>query len=51
MGWQVVLGEIVTKVFSAGFPINKKMVLVDEVAHPIETHVYYTRTLLADRKS
>ncbi len=41
MGWRVVLGEIVTKVFLAGFPINKKMVLADAVAHPIETHVVY----------
>jgi hypothetical protein len=50
MGWRVVLGEIVAKVFSARFPINEKMVLANADAHSIETHAHCMRTPLADKK-
>jgi hypothetical protein len=42
VGRRMMLGEIVTKVLSAGFPINKKMVLANGVVYPIESHVHCT---------
>ena len=35
----VVLVEVVTKVSTAGFPINEKMALLGAVLDPIEAHV------------
>ena len=40
MGRRVVLGEIVTKVSAAGFPINEKLTLPGAVLDPIEAHIY-----------
>ena len=39
MGRRVVLGEIVTKVSVAGFPINEKLALPGAVLDPIEAHI------------
>ena len=39
MGRIVVLGEVVTEVSAAGFPINKKLALLGVVLDPIETHI------------
>ena len=39
MGRRVVLGEIVTKVSAAGFPINEKLTLPGVVLDPIEAHI------------
>ena len=39
MGRRVVLGEIVTKVSAAGFPINEKLTLPGAVLDPIELHI------------
>ena len=39
MGRRVVLGEVVTKVSAAGFPINEKLALLGAVLDPIEAHV------------
>ena len=39
MGGGVVLGEIVTKVSAAGFPINEKLALPGAVLDPIEAHI------------
>ena len=39
MGRRMVLGEIVTKVSAAGFPINEKMALPGAVLYPIEAHI------------
>ena len=36
---RVVLGEIVTEVSSAGFPINEKLTLPGLVLDPIEAHI------------
>ena len=35
----VVIGEVVTKVSSSGFPINDKLALPGEVLDPIEAHI------------
>ena len=40
MGRRVVLGEIVTEVSAAGFPINEKLALPGAVLDPIEAHIY-----------
>ena len=39
MGRGVVLGEIITKVSAAGFPINDKLALPGAVLDPIEAHI------------
>ena len=39
MGRRVVLGEIVTEVSAAGFPINKKLTFPSAVLNPIEVHI------------
>ena len=39
MGRRVVLGEIVTKVSAAGFPINEELTLPGGVLDPIEAHI------------
>ena len=39
MGRRVVLGEVVTEVSSAGFPINEKLALPGAVLDPIEAHI------------
>ena len=39
MGRIVVLGEIVTEVSAAGFPINEKLTLPGAVLDPIEAHI------------
>ena len=39
MGRRVVLGEIVTKISAAGFPINEKLTLPGAVLDPIEAHI------------
>ena len=39
MGRGVVLGEIVTEVSAAGFPINEKLALPCAVLDPIEAHI------------
>ena len=39
MGRIVVLGEVVTEVSAAGFPINEKLALLCAVLDPIEAHV------------
>ena len=39
MGRRVVLGEIVTKVSAAGFPINEKLALSGAVLDTIEAHI------------
>ena len=39
MGRRVVLGEIVTEVSAAGFPINEKLTLPGAVLDPIEAHI------------
>ena len=39
MGRRVVLGEVVTGVSSAGFPINEKLALSGAVLDPIEACV------------
>ena len=39
MGRRVVLGELVTKVSAARFPINEKMALPSAVLDPIEAHI------------
>ena len=39
MGRRVVIGEIVTEVSAAGFPINKKLALPGAVLDPIEAHI------------
>ena len=39
MGRRVVLGEIVTEVSAAGFPINEKLALPGAVLDPIEAHI------------
>ena len=39
MGRRVVLGEIVTKVSAAGFPMNEKLTLPGAVLDPIEAHI------------
>ena len=44
---RVVLGEIVTKVSAAGFPINEKLAFPGAVLDPIEAH--YT-TLFRSRE-
>ena len=36
---RVVLGEIVTDIRAAGFPINYKLALPGEVLDPIEAHI------------
>ena len=38
MGRRLVLGEIVTKVSAAGFPINEKLTLPGAFLDPIEAH-------------
>ena len=40
MGRRVVLGEIVTKVSAAGFPINDKLAFPGVVLDPIEAHIH-----------
>ena len=37
---RVVLGEIVTEVSAAGFPINEKLAFPGAVLDPIEAHIY-----------
>ena len=39
MGRRAVFGEIVTKVSTAGFPINEKMTVPGAVLDPIEAHI------------
>ena len=39
MGRRVELGEVVTEVSSAGFPINEKLFLTGAVLDSIEAHV------------
>ena len=39
MGRKVVLGEIVTEVSAAGFPLNEKLALLGAVLDPIEAHI------------
>ena len=39
MGRRVVLGEIVTEVSAAGFPINEKLTLPGAVLYPIEAYI------------
>ena len=39
MGSRVVLGEIVTEVSAAGFPINEKLAFPGAVLDPIEAHI------------
>ena len=39
MGRRVVLGEVVTEVSAAGFPINEKLALTGAVLDPIEAHI------------
>ena len=39
MGRRVVLGEIVTEVSAAGFPIDEKLTLPGAVLDPIEAHI------------
>ena len=39
MGRRVVLGELVTKISAAGFPINEKLALPGAVLDPIVAHI------------
>ena len=39
MGRRVVLGEVVTKISSAMFPINERLALPGTFLDPIEVHV------------
>ena len=39
MGCGMMLGEIISIVFTAGFPIDVELLLVNTVAYPVETHV------------
>ena len=48
MGRIVVIGEVVTKVSAAGFPINEKLALPGAVLYPIEVHVHGSGYFLFD---
>jgi hypothetical protein len=48
VGRRVMLGEEVTEVFTAGFPVDEEMVLTDAVADPIEAHFHGAGSALAD---
>jgi hypothetical protein len=48
VGRWVMLGEVVTEVFTAVFPVDEKMVLTDVVADPIEAHIHGAGLALAD---
>ena len=48
MGRIVVLGELVTKVSAAGFPINETLASPGAVLDPIEAHVYGFGSFLVD---
>jgi hypothetical protein len=48
VGRRVMLGEVVTEVFTAGFPVDEEMVLTDAVADPIEVHIHGAGSALAD---
>ena len=39
MGRRVALGELVTEINAAGFPINEKLALLGAVLDPIEAHI------------
>jgi hypothetical protein len=48
VGRRLMLGEVVTEVFTAGFPFNEEMVLMDAVVESIEAHIHGAGSALTD---
>ena len=48
MGRPEVFGKIITKVFTAGLPVNNEVNLFHTASYPVEFHVYYLGMILLD---